>query len=708
MKTFRLRQFALLSLMGFVVSPNLSAETNTNEQIDLEKITKGWKCKYCPDLSDEPWQVSIDVGLGYVSNDSYKYGEYNGLSEKGGYFKGGIEALYRDEEANYYNIQGTDLGLDSSYFSLEGGHQGSYKLKLVIDQITKYSLDTSRTPYRGDTTLTLPTGWVNGPTTADFTTLAADLRDVNFSTERRNLVLAGEFNTSPYTSYGVEFRRQTKEGKLPTGYTFGFASAAILPQVIDYTTDEVELSVKYNRNNFSGKLAFVNSTFKNAIDYIRWQNAYDTPDDVTDGFEGRAGTAPDNSMQQLLFSGRYSFDTVQLTGLLSVAQMTQDEAYEPTPYTENSALVTPDLPRTSLDGKVQVVNANLGAHWQYSPQQQWHTIFEHYEQDNKTARATYTYVIADSAVTGTPRANFPYSFRNQKLKIYTDYTTDSRMKLSGGGQLSRINRDYQSVERTEETTFWAKLSDRTENMLQYSIKAEHSDRSIDNYTVVAEVIQPDNPLMRKYNMADRNGQKLTFNLAYPATESLLLSFTGDVAQYDYDASQIGLTESDEQSLGLDMQYTVDEDLSFGAFIQNTNIKSKQAGSEALPFTADWTASNDDNVLTVGLSMNYQVIEDKFKLGLDYVHADASSSIEVSGGAPLPDLKTRRDTITLHGDYNVDENLTIKVSYQYEKYHEDNWYIDGVTPNTIPGALTLGETAPDYNIGAMWISLHYRF
>ena len=106
--------------------------------------------------------------------------------------------------------------------------------------------------------------------------------------------------------------------------------------------------------------------------------------------------------------------------------MAQDEAF--LPYTVNGGLAPPALPRSSLDGKVQVFNTNLSAHWQYSPEQQWHFIFEHHEQDNSTARSTYTYVTADNTVTGTPRANAPYGFRQQKYKINTDYKLDKQIK----------------------------------------------------------------------------------------------------------------------------------------------------------------------------------------------------------------------------------------------------------------------------------------
>lgn len=694
------RHFALLCLLGSVAMP-VCAETQPDEKLDIDDITKGWKCKYCPDFSEKQWEGYFSAGLGYVSNDSYKFGEYNGLNEKGAYFNGEFNSLYRDDEGSYWNLQGNNLGLESPYVGIEGGRQGQYKLNLDVNQIMHYTLDTSRTPYNGGSIQSLPGGWVHAASTAGFTTLATDLHDINFSTKRRSLRLGGEYIASSQWVYEAAFKHQTKEGNRPVAFGFGYDRAVTLSNPVDFTTDDIELKANYHANDFNGQIALIHSKFENANKSLRWDNAYDTP-----ASQGQAGTEPDNSKQQLLLTGNYlGIKDVQLNGMFSYAQLSQDEAF--LPYTVNGALALPTLPTDSLNGKVTVINTNVAAHWQYSVVQAWHVNFEHHEQDNSTARHTYTYVTADDTVTGTPRANFPYSFRQQKLKVDTDYKFDNQLRLSGGGQVSRIERDYQSVESTQEATLWAKLKHRIDNKLQYSVKAEVNDRSIDNYNVASEVTPPDNPLMRKYNMADRQGHKAELNLSYAASDALSINFSSDVAHFDYSATTIGLTKSDEFSAGLDIQYMVNKDLSFSGFIHNTNIKSQQAGSQTFA-SADWTANNDDKVTTLGFGGNYWFIENKLKFSLDYVHAESRSAINISTGSPFPDLTTKRDTLALHADYRVDKNISVKASYQYEKYNEDNWYIDNVAPDTLSNVLTLGNISPHYKIGVYWLTLRYNY
>lgn len=703
MTVMRYRQLVLLYLLSSTVLP-VVAETQDFEALDIEAITKKWKCKYCPDLSEQQWQGYFSLGTGYVSNSSYKFGEYNSLNEKGVYLSGDLKALYRDEKGNYVDVKGENLGLDSSYFAVEGGRQGKYKVKLEVDQISRYALDTSRTPYSSSgSSQTLPAGWVNASTTAGFTTLNNDLQAVNLYSRRRHFKLGGKYIYSPRWSYETWFKRQIKKANQDTAFSFGFNRAVILPQTIDYTTDEIELKANYNVGDFNSQLALTYSSFKNTNKAFRWDNAYDLP---TSTPQGQAATAPDNTMQQILLSASYSgIKKLQLTGLVSYARLEQNEAY--LPYTVNTGLGTTSLPQNSVNAKVAVFNTNLAAYWQYSPRQAWRLSYQHHEQVNETARSTFSYVTTDNTITGTPRANTPYSFRNRKLKLKTDYKFANKIKLSGGGQLFLLDRTYQSVEQTRETSLWAKLKQRIDNTLQYSIKTEYNDRKIDNYNVLSEVIPAENPRMRKYNMADRKGYKAKINLAYSLSDAILFNFFSDVAQYDYDTTTLGLTSSDELSLGLDIQYIVNKDLSFTGFIQNTEIKSQQAGSQSYS-TADWYANNEDKVLTLGVGSNYVLMADKLKIGADYVYTSSRSSINVSSGAAFPALTTRRDRIVLYADYNIDETLAVKLSYQYEQYRENNWYTDNVEPNTLTNVLTLGQAASSYKIGVIWLSLRYKF
>ncbi len=120
--------------------------------------TSRWECEYC--VFEEGFSGEVEAGAGYVSDDSYKFGEYNGLNEEGAFAIGNATARYRDKNANYLDLKLRNLGLDTRSADIEGGRQGKYRLFLDYRELAHYVSDTGQTPYRGNSTLQLPSGWV--------------------------------------------------------------------------------------------------------------------------------------------------------------------------------------------------------------------------------------------------------------------------------------------------------------------------------------------------------------------------------------------------------------------------------------------------------------------------------------------------------------------------------------------------------------------
>ena len=60
----------------------LSLQATTAAGSDADSVdTSQWVCEYCP--FEKGLKGTLDLGLGNVSEDSYKFGEYTGLNEKG-------------------------------------------------------------------------------------------------------------------------------------------------------------------------------------------------------------------------------------------------------------------------------------------------------------------------------------------------------------------------------------------------------------------------------------------------------------------------------------------------------------------------------------------------------------------------------------------------------------------------------------------------
>src|SRR5437667_12024182 len=107
-----------------------------------------------------PVSGAVEVGVGYVNNDSYKFGEYNGLEKKGAYAIGNIDVRGRGDEdsALRWPVTGTDLGLESRSLGVDVNNQGTFRIKYGYDELRRNYSDSYQTFYAGagTGTLTIP------------------------------------------------------------------------------------------------------------------------------------------------------------------------------------------------------------------------------------------------------------------------------------------------------------------------------------------------------------------------------------------------------------------------------------------------------------------------------------------------------------------------------------------------------------------------
>ena len=71
------------------------------------------------------YQADVELGGGYLDDSSAKFGDYTGLTDKGGYVVADAEGAYTAESGYELSYEMTDLGLDSRAISIEGGKQGA-------------------------------------------------------------------------------------------------------------------------------------------------------------------------------------------------------------------------------------------------------------------------------------------------------------------------------------------------------------------------------------------------------------------------------------------------------------------------------------------------------------------------------------------------------------------------------------------------------
>ena len=234
--------------------------------------------------------MDVDVKDGSTKDESYKFGEYTGITQDG-YGIGDFDLSYEGKDNFYADFLGKDLGWDSRSLSFATGWHGGYELFLDYDQIPHYVSNDSKTIFEGVGTndLTLPTGFERGDANATsganaynrtnfINSLATNARDINIKTERKGGSIAVSAPFYDVFDFNLSYKKEDKDGLKYVGGVFGTSGgdrrSIALPEPVDYSTDEVNLSLGYLGENVQLTLSYYFSNFDNKYSNLMFANPF--------------------------------------------------------------------------------------------------------------------------------------------------------------------------------------------------------------------------------------------------------------------------------------------------------------------------------------------------------------------------------------------------------------------------------------------------
>ena len=668
----------------------------------------------------EPVVNEVEIGAGYVSDDSYRFGRYSGMNDDGPYFIGDIKAQSYREDGLNWRIRGINLGLDSRYLRAEGGKQGSQEYYIEYQELPNFVNDTGVTPFSGvgSSNLTLPAGFdIN-------TNLNANLKQLERDTERKRFGAGASFIPRSFRNwdFNIAYQHETKKGVNATGGAMGGSfpgltsatTAAILPESVDYVTDNVDLSLGYAKDKTQLEFTYHMSLFDNQERSLNWQDPF-----APTRF-GSLAQAPRNQLHQLTATGGYQLPrNSRLTGVLSIGRMTQDWNFQP--YATVAPGLDASLPRSSLDGEIWLTTARIDLASRPSPKLRLKAAYRYHERDNDTPSDTYNYFIADSATPAVEAAtNRPLSYRRHKAEFDANYRANRMISFAGklGFKTMRRAYDNTTANDTDEYNYGVRLKLSPNTELEAELHAEHSSRDVSDYSNMPDAsTDTENPELRYYYLADRDRDQVGMRLSYMPYRTITLGFSADYSRDRYNDTTIGLTESKTPGYTWDISYVPRPNISTRAYYTYEKIKSDQAGSESGSLAPDWIAELEDRFITLGIGGEVKEIRGKLDLGADYVFSKSTGEIDLDADSTVssavnlgqyPDLDTTLNSIKIFARYNYSEALALKLSYWHQKYDGDNWALDGVGPTSAPDVLLLGEDNQDYSVDVVTASLFYRF
>jgi len=712
----------------------------------------------------------IQLGMGHVAKDrdNTKFGDFTGLDEHPNFAIANTYLLFRGENARYLEIEGSDLGLDSRSLSIEGGQQGNFGLRLSYDELPHYWAHGYESPFLGlgGTRLTLPSGWVASGTTGGMTQLDASMRPFEIKTDRRALGVGLNKFISEHWEVVAKVQRDEKEGEKLIGAVIGNSGgnprAVILPEPVDWTTDQVELFARYATKKLQLQFGYYGSFFKNDNRALQWQNPYSAIGgwDVDAGYPGgfgQLGLPPDNQFHQLNASVGYSYSPVtRVSGNFSIGRATQDESF--LPYTVNPGLtVTTPLPRNSLDGEVISTHASLNFTTRLAPKLGFVAGYRFNKRDNRTPQARYNYVGGDSMnqLTGAAalssarmRTNLPVDTTKHQVHAELDYHLAAATKVQLGYEFDHIKKTFEAIDWEREHTVKAGVNHRFGEVVAGGLSYAKSDRDTSEYDATAPFIAShtaefvaaqgafpwDNvPTQRKFFLAPRKRDKVRAFVNVSPSDQLDLEFSADYKDDNYHKSELGLRSAIGWTANFDATVVFTDTLSGHFFASVDNYRSEQrsvqinGGQQALHTDPNryWSADVEDRTYTWGLGFRAQPME-RVELGGNFVQANSRGKTDVSRAAlvasngqtlaavaPLPDLISRLNRFELFGTYQLQRDLKLKLEFVHERFRSDDWAVDqvavaGGSGNGLDRVIGTNEVSPDYNVNIVAISATYSF
>jgi len=723
-----------LAVLGTCLLPGVAAAQTQQQPDAAALVEKGLAAR--PDLGRTS---EIEAGVGFNTENSGKFGEYTGLNEDGPFGIGSIDvqqrAPFNSESSQYWEISGTNLGLDSRALHLEYGQQGLFDLFLDYDQTPRNQIDHARTPYIGEGTgrLTLPAGLMNsGTSSATIVGLDEALRPIDIETERKDLGGGITWHLSPEWSVKGKYAHEFKEGTDTIAGIFGENGgnplASILPQPIDYEEDRVDVGLAYAGERLQVELSYEGSWFTNNESSLRWDNPFTNATWDVVSPQGQLGLPPDNQAHRVSLSTGYNLgETTRLNGVFSYGLMLQDDAFLPYTITTALADVDPTLPRQSLDGKIQNLLVDLSASTRPMPGLDLRARYRYDDRNNDTPRDTYLPVHSDTLLQSSSEEliNLPYSSTQNLVNLDASYLLlpESSTKLSVGYDFEQKDRTFTEVETTRDHTGRVKIQSTPFESLSGSLKYAHTIRKGSGYQGNAPYLAShvglaadefeNLPQLRKFYLADRNSDTVSASLTLLPHEQVSIGLNGNYTMYDYTDGTYGLRNHNLADA------TVTAYAFFTHERQNFDQDSIQftSGTVASALADDptlrWSADTRDRVNTVGTRLEWKNVADLFDLEMDYSYSRAVTSFHLSAGSvpdttPLPDLISQLHSLGISAKYNVQDNMSIRFGYRFETLSTEDFALDGVNVNTVGLVLGLGQSSPDYSAHVVAVSMAYQF
>jgi len=620
-------------------------------------------------------QSEVSAGVGYVSDDNQRFGQYTGLHEERGYLLLDADVNLRDDPTGtWMRLRGRNLGLDSRELRFESERQGNWGYFIELNQIPRFDPYTVNTGLQGiGSTTQTPVAVPITPGTGT---------NYHLKTERDIVTLGFQKALGRGLGVQVRLRNEEKDGARRWGQgTFG--TWRFLTDPINQTTRQLDATLNYSTDKLQLSGGYYGTTFENR------NNLLNVPGCALFAGCDQMALPPDNQSHQLHLAGGYSI-TPTTRAMFKVAhgRITQDETFPTTPVAGAPS---------NLDGRIDTTLVEAGLKMRPMARLSLRANLRYDDRDDKTP--VFRYFPSQNNVGATnDGTNETRDIRTTTGKLEATYRLPMALHLTGGVEYVEKKRNSPPVrsvdfrEKTDETSLSAGLRRSIGERMTGAVSYIHSERRgsdwLTNFgnqtaTTTGDLIAP-------LHLADRDRDMVRLVLNWMPTDPLSLNFRVDAAQDDY-ASR-GLTPFDlGPRSGKARFFSVDAGYVFSDAVQATAWISRSVDEYEHALCRDdtpntctatvarpvWGSDLRHTQDSLGLGLRAKPAS-RVDLGADLSYSELSDEMRLFDITPavalplLPDVHTKVTTVTLFAKYALQRNSGIRAQYVYDRYRTDDW------------------------------------
>jgi MtrB/PioB family decaheme-associated outer membrane protein len=564
----------------------------------------------------------------------------------------------------------------------------------------------------------------------------------------RTDVTDARLRVRPTRGWQLELRgeRRARTGSKPYGMSFGFSNANEVIEPLHQRMTDVSAAANYGRKNLSMRALLGYSSFDNRVDALVVDNPRRATDSPTAGSSvGRLDLYPDNHALrgQIDFTARLA--QTHLSGTVALARHEQDDPW--LPFTINSAIPQASLDSLyggitarSTDGRALRFTQNWRVSRRFTDAVRGAVRFRQQHYSNETEEFPFRGVVQyDQSLSRDTVGFHNHPFGNEQITLGTDWDlrVADGVSLTAGYDHRWREHTFREVERDEEDEVRARLFAELSSGFYASAGYSFGSRRIDDLNLAdyrradaPDTVFLENPLLRRFDVADRDRQEANVELGWSPTDRYDVSFNGEYQRNEFDESRFGLQDDERWTLLAQLAFTpvpAWELLGGYGFGRTDTDQASQerSATAAIPIRSgnleagtDWSAHlrdrNDFGFVqstwraiprTLSLVAGYWVSRDQVKYLLDN---------ELGTAVNLPDTYYLRQEGRLEARYRLPDGTEISGRYGY-----DTWKVNDFAAKDIPllgvagtppsaTAIYLGAGFQNYTAHTLGFAISRRF